>query len=117
MVNPVLSRPSEVWMLSHRSRPIGNADTSGHRILASRSTIRQADSRDRPTPGLGSWLLHNQNPEQVSEPSDGMSPTRNPVSVHHSCPKRRTETGFPPLARKDELRPDFPRPRRTGRLD
>src|SRR5271157_5949353 len=77
MVNPVLSRPSEVWMLSHRSRPIGNADTSGHRILASRSTIRQADSRDRPTPGLGSWLLHDQNPEQVSEPSDGMSPTRN----------------------------------------
>ena len=33
-------------MPSHRSRPIGNADTSGHRILASRSTIRQADSRD-----------------------------------------------------------------------
>jgi hypothetical protein len=48
MVNPVLSRPSEVWMPSHRSRPIGYADISGHRILASRSTIRQADSRDRP---------------------------------------------------------------------
>ena len=28
----------------------------------------------------------------------------NPVSVHHSCPKRRTDTGFP---RKDELTPDF----------
>ena len=25
----------------------------------------------------------------------------NPVSVHHSCPKRRTDTGFPPT-------PDFP---------
>src|SRR5271157_2710967 len=53
MVNPVLSRPSEVWMPSHRSRPIGNADMSGHRILASRSTIRQADSRDRPEPRAG----------------------------------------------------------------
>lgn len=53
MVNPVLSRPSEVWMPSHRSRPIGYADTSGHRILASRSTIRQADSRDRPEPRTG----------------------------------------------------------------
>ena len=40
-------------MPSHRSRPIGNADTSGHRILASRSTIRQADSRDRPEPRTG----------------------------------------------------------------
>src|SRR5208283_3867556 len=57
MVNPVLSRPSEVWRPSHRSPPIGNADTSGHRILASRSTIRQAESRDRPEPrpgGMGS---------------------------------------------------------------
>jgi len=53
MVNPVLSRPSEVWMPSHRSRPIGNTDISGHRILASRSTIRQADSRDRPEPRTG----------------------------------------------------------------
>lgn len=41
-------------MPSHRSRPIGYADTSGHRILASRSTIRQADSRDRPEPRTGS---------------------------------------------------------------
>ena len=40
-------------MPSHRSRPIGNADISGHRILASRSTIRQADSRDRPEPRTG----------------------------------------------------------------
>jgi hypothetical protein len=40
-------------MPSHRSRPIGYADTSGHRILASRSTIRQADSRDRPEPRTG----------------------------------------------------------------
>jgi SAM-dependent methyltransferase len=40
-------------MPSHRSRPIGNGDTSGHRILASRSTIRQADSRDRPEPRTG----------------------------------------------------------------
>jgi hypothetical protein len=29
----------------------------------------------------------------------------NPVSVHHSSPKRRTDTGLP---RKDELRPDYP---------
>ena len=40
-------------MPSHRSRPIGNTDISGHRILASRSTIRQADSRDRPEPRTG----------------------------------------------------------------
>ena len=40
-------------MPSHRSRPIGYADISGHRILASRSTIRQADSRDRPEPRTG----------------------------------------------------------------
>ena len=29
----------------------------------------------------------------------------NPVSVHHSCPKRRTDTGF--QVRKDEPTPDF----------
>src|SRR5271157_5204312 len=57
MVNPVLSPPSEVWMPSHHSRPIGNADISGHRILASRSTIRQAESRDRPEPRPGGMGL------------------------------------------------------------
>ena len=30
---------------------------------------------------------------------------RNPVSVHHSCPKRRTDTGFPRISDF----PDFPR--------
>ena len=44
----------------------------------------------------------------------------NPVTVHHSCPKRRTDTGFPQLTPdfpvKDELTPDFPGfPPRTRR--
>jgi hypothetical protein len=37
--------------------------------------------------------------------SRGNPVSGNPVSVHHSCPKRRTDTGF--QVRKDELKPDF----------
>src|SRR5271157_776631 len=35
--------------------------------------------------------------------------SRNPVSVHHSCAKRRADTGLrtPDYARKDELTPDY----------
>ena len=39
--------------------------------------------------GVGASFL----PERKSGVRNPVS--RNPVSVHHSCPKRRTETGFP----------------------
>ena len=40
-------------------------------------------------------------------------PPGNPVSVHHSCPKRETRCQFIILARKDEPTPDYARHRIT----
>ena len=77
----------------HRSRPIGNADTSRHRILASRSTIRQAESRDHPEPRPSAI------PSVYKEEAVLPSTTAGPVSSRYPA-KRLTKCGvgrFEPL--------------------